>query len=433
MPRPGPYPSGVVPRAQARAGAAAILAGLLLAASSAVGALAGGPVATVAPSVIGSATAGKELSGLSGSWAGFGAITYRFRWYRCNAAGANCASIAGAASPTFSLGNADVGKTLGLTVYATDSTGTTAAYASLVGPIAPRRPLLESTAQPVVTGPPVAGKVIQVTTGTWSPVPAGLSYQWERCNANGRVCAAIANANRSDYTPTTRRPRTRAARDRPGRERRHDAGRLQHRDPRRRRRLGAGPAPTIGPSVTGYAIEGQALSAQAGIWKGVGSVLFAFRWYRCDADGGGCRPIPNATQSIYTTTPKDVGATVGLSLTASDSTGQALAYASLVGPVAAASAPLTPTTSPTISGTARVGGTLSADYGTWSTRPSVFTVSWLRCNRNGRLCSPVAGATGPAYRPTAADRGHTLVVAVAATAAGASQAALSAATAPIVG
>ena len=62
-----------------------------------------------------------------------------------------------------------------------------------------------------------------------------------------------------------------------------------------------GPAPTIGPSVTGYAIEGQALSAQTGIWKGVGSVLFAFRWYRCDADGGGCRPIPDATQSIYTT------------------------------------------------------------------------------------------------------------------------------------
>ena len=162
-------------------------------------------------------------------------------------------------------------------------------------------------------------------------------------------------------------------------------------------------------------------------------MLFAFRWYRCDADGGGCRPIPNATQSIYTTTPKDVGATLGLSLTASDSTGQALAYASLVGPVAAVSAPLTPTTPPTISGTARVGGTLSADYGTWSPRPSGYTVSWLRCNRNGRLCAAVAGATGPAYRPTAADRGHTLVAAVAATAAGASQAALSAATAPIVG
>ena len=203
MRRPGPYPSGVIPRAAARAGAAVFLAGFLLGASSAAGALAGGPVATVAPSVIGSATAGKELSGLSGSWAGFGEITYRYRWYRCNAAGANCASIAGAASPTFSLGNADVGKTLGLTVYATDSTGTTAAYASLVGPIATKRPLLESTAQPVVTGPPVTGKMIQVTTGTWSPVPAGLSYQWERCNANGRVCAAIAHANRSDYTLTT--------------------------------------------------------------------------------------------------------------------------------------------------------------------------------------------------------------------------------------
>ena len=153
MPRPGPYPSGVVPRAAARAGAAAILAGLLLAASSAAGALAGGPVATVAPSVIGSATAGKQLSGLSGSWAGFGAITYRFRGTAATRPARTAPRSHGAASPTFSLGNADVGKTLGLTVYATDSTGTTAAYASLVGPIAPKRPLLESTAQPVVDRP----------------------------------------------------------------------------------------------------------------------------------------------------------------------------------------------------------------------------------------------------------------------------------------
>ena len=401
--------------------------------SSAAGALAGGPVATVAPSVIGSATAGKELSGLSGSWAGFGAVTYRFFWYRCNAAGANCASITGADSPTFALGNTDVGKTLGLTVEATDSTGTTSAYASLVGPIAPRRPLLESTAQPIVTGPPVAGKVIQVTTGTWSPVPAGLSYQWERCNTNGRICAAIANANRSAYTLTN----ADVGHALLAIVQAENGGTMQDAFSTATPGVVAGPvqgpAPTIGPSVAGYAIEGQALSAEPGIWKGVGSVLFAFRWYRCDADGGGCRPIPNATQAIYTTTPKDVGATVGLSLTASDSIGQALAYASLVGPVAAATAALTPTTLPTISGTARVGGSLSADYGTWSARPSGYTVSWLRCNRNGRLCSPIGGASGPAYRPTAADRGHTLVIAVAATAAGASQAALSAATAPIVG
>ena len=106
-------------------------------AGRAAGSEAGGPVATVTPSVIGTAAAGKHLTGLSGSWGGFGAITYRFQWYRCNAAGASCLSIQGATSPTLALGARDVGKTLGLTVSATDSTGSTSAYASLVGPIAP--------------------------------------------------------------------------------------------------------------------------------------------------------------------------------------------------------------------------------------------------------------------------------------------------------
>ena len=170
-----------------------------------------------------------------------------------------------------------------------------------------------------------------------------------------------------------------------------------------------------------------------GIWRGVGSVLFTYRWYRCDADGANCKVIPNASQAIYTTRARDVGGTIGLGLVASDSTGTSVAYASLVGPVAAATAALTPTTPPTIAGTARVGGTLTAVYGLWSARPSGYGVGWLRCNGNGRLCTPIAGATGPSYQPTAADRGHTLVVVVSASAAGATQAALSAATAPIVG
>ena len=42
---------------------------------------------SAAPTVIGTAAAGKRLTGLSGTWGGFGQITYRFQWYRCNAAG----------------------------------------------------------------------------------------------------------------------------------------------------------------------------------------------------------------------------------------------------------------------------------------------------------------------------------------------------------
>ncbi len=382
--------------------------------------------------MIGTAASGKELTGLSGTWGGFGTIGYAFQWYRCNAAGASCLSIPGATSPTYVLGSKDIGKTLGMKVSATDSTGTAVAYSSLVGPIAPKRPLLESTAQPVVTGPPVVGKVVQVTTGTWSPVPTGLSYQWERCNPNGRACAAIANATTSSYTVASS-------------DLGHalvtvvhatNAGTMQDAFSTATPAIvGAethGPLVTFPPTVAGLPVEGQSLGARTGLWKGVGSVLFSFRWYRCNNLGGHCALVTTATSGIYTTTPKDVGDTIGLSLVASDSTGKTTTViASLVGPVAPANASLTATTAPTVSGTERVGGILTADYGQWSARPSSYAVAWLRCNLNGRACTAIPKATASSYKPVAADAGHTLIVDVSATAGGTTQQALTAATEPI--
>jgi hypothetical protein len=372
--------------------------------------------------VIGTAAAGKELTGLSGTWGGFGTLAYAFQWYRCNAAGASCLAVHGATSPTYPLGEKDVGKTLGMRVSATDSTGTALAYSSLVGPIAPKRPLLESTAQPVVTGPPVIGKVVQVTTGTWSPVPTGLSYQWERCNPNGRACAAIANATTSSYTaasPDLGHALVAVVRA-------TNAGTMQDAfSTSTAAVVGAdahGPAVTFPPTVAGLPVEGQPLGARTGLWKGVGSVLFAFRWYRCNGLGGHCAVITTATSATYTTTPKDVGDTIGLSLAASDSTGKTTTvYASLVGPIAPSNAPLTATTAPTVSGTERVGGTLTASY----------TFAWLRCNLNGRACATIPKATGVSYKPVAADADHTIVAVVSATAGGEIRQALTAATEPI--
>jgi hypothetical protein len=43
------------------------------------------------------------------------------------------------------------------------------------------------------------------------------------------------------------------------------------------------------------------------------------------------------------------------------------------------------------------------------------TYQWERCNANGRLCTPIAGATAATYAVTAGDSTHTLLVAVTAT------------------
>jgi len=408
-----------------------VLAAALLGAAGAVEATAAGPVASTGPTVIGTAAAGKLLTGLSGTWAGFGEIAYRFRWYRCNAAGAACQTVHGATSPTFKLGDRDVGQTVGLAVYATDTTGTGTAYSSLVGPIAPRRPLLESTAQPVVAGPPVQGKTVQATTGTWSPVPAKLTFRWERCNANGRNCAAIPKATGTSYAIT-------------GADLGHalvavmqasNGSTIQNAFSTATPAVVSAsvkhPSSVVGPTVSGYAEVREQLVASPGIWKGVGPTTFAYRWYRCDENGAHCALAQSSTSNIYTAGAKDAGSTIALTLKVADAVGSATAYASLVGPVAGAAATLTPTTLPTIAGTARVGGALSVEWGVWSDDPSGYVATWLRCNANGRLCTPIAGATHATYKPTTADAGHTLVASVAASARGATQSALTAATAPI--
>jgi hypothetical protein len=381
--------------------------------------------------VIGTAAAGKLLTGLSGNWAGSGPTTYKFQWYRCNAAGAACRSVSGATSPTFALGDRDVGKTLGFRVTAVDSTGSASAFASLVGPVASRRPLLESTAQPVVTGPPIQGKTVQVTTGTWSPTPGSLAYRWLRCNRNGRLCATIANATGSSYVATP----ADVGHALVAIVQATNGGTIQNAfstatpavvDGSRR-----GPSSSAVPGVAGLPIVGQKLTAASGLWKGVGPIVFVYHWYRCDGTGAHCREIRTDGGSVYTLTPRDTGATIGLTLRVSDSTGAVSAYGALVGPVADEGATLAPTALPTISGTARVGGTLTADGGSWTTTPTTTAYTWLRCNENGRLCEPIAGATKPAYRPKPEDSGHTLLVSVDATAGGASQSALSAAGARI--
>ena len=300
-----------------------------------------------------------------------------------------------------------------------------------MGPIAPRRPLLESTAQPVVAGPPVEGKTVQVTTGTWSPVPSKLTYRWERCNPNGRTCAAIPSATGTSYAIT-------------GADVGHallavvqasNGSTIQNTfstaTPTVVPASVKGPAKVEGPVAGSFGIVGQQMVADPGIWKGVGPTTFAYRWYRCDTNGAHCALAQSSSANVYTPVPKDLGRTLGLTLKVTDAVGSSTAYASLVGPVAAADAALTPTTVPTISGTARVGGELSVESGIWSAQPATYTATWLRCNANGRLCTPIPGATKMTYKPAPADTGHALVAAVAASSGGTTQSALTAATAPI--
>jgi predicted actin-binding protein len=98
--------------------------------------------------------------------------------------------------------------------------------------------------------------------------------------------------------------------------------------------------------------------------------------------------------------------------------------------VASAAAPVN-TASPTISGTAKVGSTLTANDGTWSNSPTSFSYQWQRCASDGRGCGDITSATSKSYSPVTGDVGHALRVVVTATNADGHASATSGATDPV--
>jgi len=154
---------------------------------------------------------------------------------------------------------------------------------------------------------------------------------------------------------------------------------------------------TATPTITGGTTVGQALSADPGSW-GPGTVAFAYQWLR---DG---TPIDSATAASYTTTEADAGSTITVSVTGSESGYDSATMVSApFGPIVAGT--LTSAT-PTITGTAKVGKTLTAHPGTWGPGSVALAYQWLRGSQ------PIAGATGASYTAVAADQGARLRVTV---------------------
>jgi hypothetical protein len=75
------------------------------------------------PTIAGTAQQGQMLSASTGAWSGTAPFTYAYQWRRCDTGGANCADIAGASAPTYTLVAADLGTTIRVAVTASNSAG----------------------------------------------------------------------------------------------------------------------------------------------------------------------------------------------------------------------------------------------------------------------------------------------------------------------
>ena len=251
---------------------------------------------------------------------------------------------------------------------------------------------------PTITGTPQVGQTLAASIGD---IQTPVTYQWNRAGT------PISGATGSTYVPVAA-----------------DAGNTLTvtvdltSAPTSVVTTTSIPVNTAIPTISGAPQVGRTLTATNGTWTN-SPASFTYQWNRAGT------PIPGATASTYIPAAADVGNTLTISVTATNGSGPSTPAISQATRSVIDIIPAN-LTLPTISGTARVGQTLTATVGTWSHSPTSFVYKWA--NSHGLI----PGATHLTYVPTSADVGLILEIFVVATNSGGTSAvAMSALTAAV--
>lgn len=244
---------------------------------------------------------------------------------------------------------------------------------------------------PTISGTVRVGETVTAVTGTWSD-GVTFAYQWLR---NG---TPIAGATSSSYAVT------------PGDEgaaltvavtgsKTGATSVTRTSEPVTVAPGVIAPAPT--PTISGTPRVDTAVTGVVGAWD-AGATL-AYQWL---VDGS---PVAGATTTTFTARPADAGKALTFAVT-----GTRAGYTTTTRNSAAATVlegALSPTPTPTISGTAQVDKTVTAVAGTWDSG-ATLVYQWLVDG------VAVAGATTTSFTPRPGDAGRPLTVAVTGTRAG---------------
>jgi hypothetical protein len=267
--------------------------------------------------VSGTAQDGETLTADPGSWSGTAPLSYAYQWRSCDADGDGCADIAGADGQSFDLSAADVGSTVRVTVTATNAADSISAASDQTQTVAAAPPA--NTQAPSVSGTVRDGETLSADPGSWSgTAPLSFAYQWQRCD--GGDCQDIAGADEQTHdlsaadVGATLRVRVTAT---------NAADSISAASDQTQTVAAAPPANTQAPSVSGAAQDGETLTADIGGWSGTGPISYDYQWRRCDAGGNDCTDIQDATGQTYALAAVDVGATIRVAVTATNSVGQA--------------------------------------------------------------------------------------------------------------
>lgn len=202
--------------------------------------------------------------------------------------------------------------------YTDDTTGTVTADVEYIAGV-PAAPA--NTAVPTITGSAVVGEVLTAAPGTWTGTPTPTyTYQWQRGTTN------ISGATSSTYVlvaadagQTVRVVVT--GTNSAGNASANSAATAS---------VTQTPANTAVPTITGTAQEGQVLTSTNGTWTGTPAPTFTRQWKAGGVD------IAGATAQTYTPVADDVGKTITVAVTGTNSAGNATATSAATAAVVAA-------------------------------------------------------------------------------------------------
>ena len=172
------------------------------------------------------------------------------------------------------------------------------------------------------------------------------------CTPSAAAGAATTAAAPSSSTPTNqpapRSPSTSAAATSP------PAGKPSPASPSTRHRHDPplhdahprAPAPPVNltlPTISGTPKQGQTLTASNGTWSN-SPTSYSYQWARCGSAGGNCTAISGATSKTYVLTSSDVGATLRITVAATNSGGSTAATSAPTAVVTATATPRPATT-----------------------------------------------------------------------------------------
>ena len=336
------------------------------------------PVAVLAePVVTGTYAFGKTLTVTAGALPS--RATVHYQWLR------DGAEIPGATLPTYTLGVADVGRAITVRVIGSIEACTLPATVSSSAAATLVTAGVLTAPTPTVTGTSRVGLALTVARGAWTSGTT-LRQQWLRDGT------AISGATSTSYRLTAadqgKRISVRVTGSQPGYQ-------AVSKTSTASAAVSMGILKAPRPTITGTPRVGLTLTAASGTWTA--GTRLRHQWLR---DGAA---ITGATATTYRLTAADRGKRISVRVTGSLAGYTTVAKTSALTALVATGVLRAPT--PTISGTPRVGLTLTAVRGSWTTGTSLRQ-QWLR---NGVA---ITGATATTYRLTAADRGKRISVRV---------------------